>query len=59
MITGDDTKRRANIAKHSLDFVGADAVFDGPVMTEEDARLAYGKPRINLIGLLHQGDRAI
>lgn len=53
MITWDDTKRRANMAKHGLDFVGAEAVFDGPVMTEEDARLAYGEPRTNLIGLLH------
>ncbi|EXJ14875.1 hypothetical protein D779_2081 [Imhoffiella purpurea] len=28
-------------------------MFDGPVMTEEDARLAYGEQRINLIGMLH------
>ncbi len=53
MITWDDTKRHRNLAKHGLDFVGAETVFDGPVMTEDDARLAYGEQRINLIGLLH------
>ena len=53
MVTWDESKRRANLAKHGLDFIGAEAVFDGPVMTEDDARLAYGEQRINLIGMLH------
>ncbi|MFZ4538665.1 BrnT family toxin [Propionivibrio sp.] len=35
-----------------MDFVGCDAVFDGPVISEEDARLAYGELRINVIGYL-------
>lgn len=43
MLTWDDTKRKANIAKHGYDFVGAEAVFDGFVLAEEDARNAYGE----------------
>ena len=52
MLTWDESKRKANIAKHGYDFVGADAVFDGFVLAEEDARDAYGEQRINLLGLL-------
>jgi uncharacterized DUF497 family protein len=52
VIAWDETKRRNNLVKHGLDFVGCEAVFDGPVITEEDGRLTYGEQRINLIGML-------
>ena len=53
MFTWDEAKRQGNMAKHGLDFVGCDAVFDAPVLTWEDARQAYGEQRINLLGWLH------
>ncbi len=52
MITWDEKKRQTNIGKHGLDFVGCDAVFDYPVLAQEDDREAYGEERINLIGFL-------
>lgn len=50
MITWDEPKRQSNIKDHGLDFAGCEAVFDSPVITETDAREAYGEQRINLIG---------
>lgn len=41
-----------HLAKHGLDFVGCEAVFDHPVVTLEDTRDAYGEQRINLLGWL-------
>jgi hypothetical protein len=52
MVTWDDPKRLLNLKDHKLDFVGCEAVFDGPVVTKEDDRIAYGEMRINLLGLL-------
>jgi uncharacterized DUF497 family protein len=52
MPTWDEPKRHRNIKDHGLDFVGCEAVFDGPVVTWEDAREAYGEQRINLLGWL-------
>jgi uncharacterized protein len=52
MATWDEPKRQANIRKHGLDFIGCDAVFDYPVVTEEDKQNAYGEQRINLLGWL-------
>ncbi|MCU0924386.1 MAG: BrnT family toxin [Burkholderiaceae bacterium] len=52
MITWDEPKRLLNLQDHGLDFVGCEAVFDGPVITNEDDRMAYGEMRINLLGLL-------
>ncbi len=52
MVTWDEPKRRRNLKDHGLDFTGCESVFDGPVITREDDRLAYGEQRINLIGLL-------
>jgi len=53
MLTWDENKRQANIAKHGVDFMGCDAIFDGPVLSEEDGRQAYGEQRINVLGWLH------
>ncbi len=52
MVTWDDTKRQRNIRSHGLDFAGCEAIFKGPVIAEEDARLTYGEQRINVIGFL-------
>jgi len=51
--TWDEPKRLRNIRVHGLDFQGCDAVFDHPVVTWEDARVAYGELRINLLGWLN------
>ena len=53
MLTWDENKRQANMAKHGVDFVGCEAIFDGPVVSLEDARQAYGEQRINVLGWLH------
>lgn len=39
--------------KHGYDFVGAEAIFDHPVVSWEDDREDYGEQRINLLGWLH------
>ena len=52
MVTYDEAKRRANIKNHGLDFVGVEAIFDHPVVSQEDDRQAYGEQRINVLGLL-------
>lgn len=48
----DEPKRLRNIKRHGLDFVGCEAVFDGSVVTWEDARQAYAGQRINWLGWL-------
>ena len=53
MPTWDESKRLRNIKDRKLDFVGCESVFDGPVVTWEDARVAYGEQRINLLGWLN------
>ena len=50
--TWDETKRRANIAKHRLDFADAEKVFAGPIVLFEDDRTDYGEQRMIGIGLL-------
>lgn len=53
MITWDENKRQRNFRDHGLDFVGCDAVFDGPVVAWDDDRKAYGELRINLLGFFN------
>jgi uncharacterized DUF497 family protein len=53
VITWDDAKRQANLRDHRLDFAGCEEVFDHPVITVEDSRVAYGEQRINLLGWLN------
>ena len=48
----DETKRKANIAKHGLDFADASRVFESPMVLFEDDRQAYGEQRMIGIGLL-------
>ena len=52
MATWDERKRQANLRNHGLDFDGCEEVFDHPVVTDEDDRMAYGEQRINLLGWL-------
>jgi uncharacterized protein len=46
----DEGKRRANLAKHGLDFTRAAELFAGPVLETEDARRNYLERRIVAIG---------
>ena len=48
----DERKRRANIAKHGLDFADVEKVFAGPMVLFEDDRTDYGEQRMIGIGLL-------
>ena len=48
----DETKRKANIAKHGLDFADAARVFESPTVLFEDDRQDYGEQRMIGIGLL-------
>ena len=50
--TWDEAKRKANIAKHGLDFADAEKVFAGPMVLFEDDRTDYGEQRMIGIGLL-------
>ena len=53
MAIWDEGTREANLRQHGLDFEGCEEVFDHPVLTVEDSRVAYGEHRINLLGWLH------
>lgn len=53
MLTWHESKRRRNIARHGYDFAGADAIFDGPVLSWVDEREAYGEQRLCVLGWLH------
>ena len=48
----DEAKRKTNLRKHGIDFVGAEKVFDGYTVTIEDARFAYGENRFITFGIL-------
>jgi len=50
--TWDESKRKANLAKHGLDFADAETVFAGPLVLIEDTRHNYGEQRMIGIGLL-------
>lgn len=52
MITWDEGKRKRNLSRHGLDFVGCEAMFDGPVVSWEDVRDEYGEVRISALGFL-------
>jgi uncharacterized DUF497 family protein len=48
----EEPKRKANIRKHGIDFVGAEKVFDGYTVTVEDTRFAYDEHRFITFGIL-------
>lgn len=51
MISYDEDKRLANIAKHGIDFVIAEEVLAGFTITREDTRFDYGEVRLQTLGL--------
>ena len=48
----DERKSEANFLKHGLSFDDAHKVFDGPGLTFEDTRFAYGEERYITFGHL-------
>ena len=48
----DEAKREANLRKHGIDFVGIEALFEGPTVTAEDDRMDFGEQRFLTLGLL-------
>ncbi|MEW6366838.1 MAG: BrnT family toxin [Acidobacteriota bacterium] len=48
----DEKKRRANLRKHGIDFVGIEDVFEGITATIEDTRFDYDERRFQTVGLL-------
>jgi uncharacterized DUF497 family protein len=46
----DEGKRRANLAKHGVDFLEAAAIFDNPTLEKLDDREDYGEERLVAIG---------
>ena len=53
MVTYDEAKRKINLKKHGIDFVGCEAIFSSPVVSWEDDRDDYGEQRINTLGFLN------
>ncbi|MFV9507422.1 MAG: BrnT family toxin [Oscillochloridaceae bacterium umkhey_bin13] len=49
----DDAKNERNIQHHKLDFADATNVFEGPLLTDRDDRLAYGEDRWVSIGFMN------
>jgi uncharacterized DUF497 family protein len=48
----DEAKRRSNLRKHGIDFVGVEEVFEGLTVTIPDDRGDYGEERFVTFGLL-------
>ncbi len=48
----DEVKRRRNLRRHGIDFVGCDEVFGGYTVTVEDDRFDHGESRFVTLGLL-------
>lgn len=48
----DEAKRRSNIQKHGIDFIGVERVFAGRTITILDDRFEYGESRFITVGLL-------
>ena len=48
----DEPKRKTNLRRHGIDFVGCEAIFAGTVKTMIDDRADYGEERFVTFGLL-------
>lgn len=48
----DETKNRANIRKHGIDFMDVPSMFQHPMLTLLDQRMDYGEERWIGIGIL-------
>lgn len=46
----DPIKRRANLAKHRIDFADAARIFEGPTIENADESMDYGEERILALG---------
>jgi len=55
MPTWDEAKRKRNVRIHGLEFVGAEAIWDGPTVSRDDRRKDYGEKRLVTFGLLDTG----
>lgn len=53
MITWDENKRIKNLREHGIDLAECEPIFDGPMQSQDDDRLAYGELRIQSWGLLY------
>ena len=53
MPSWNESKRRANLRVHGLDFEGAEAIWDSFTITREDTRERYGEKRLVTFGLLN------
>jgi len=51
MVTYDETKRAANLAKHGLDLAIAVEVLAGFTITQEDTREGSFEPRLKTLGV--------
>ena len=51
--TWKEVKRKSNLKTHSLDFLDAPKVFEGPTFTFEDDRFNYSEQRFVTLGLLN------
>ena len=49
----DEGKRRSNIRKHGIDFIGVEKVFESKTVTILDDRFDYGESRFITLGLLN------
>lgn len=52
-VTWDEGKRRANLAKHGLDFAAAEKLFDDYRLERLDTRQDYGEDRWIALGMIH------
>ena len=48
----NERKRKANVRKHGIDFIGVEKLFDGYTVTVADDRFEYGEERVITFGLL-------
>jgi uncharacterized DUF497 family protein len=48
----DEEKRKANIAKHGVDFQYAALIFEGPILSRPDHRVDYGEERLISLGMV-------
>ena len=48
----DESKRQQGVDKHGVDMVYAALIFEGPVLTVVDDRMAYGEVRKISLGLV-------
>ncbi len=46
IVTYDEAKRHANLAKHGINLTDCGSVFDAPMLTVEDASEAYNEQRL-------------